>query len=68
MDTAERLIKLAEDRLRIAESLGLSIAGKVARIYTCLESDEMDEACEHLEAIDDLINERRAQDSSGGAT
>lgn len=67
MDTAERRIKLAEGRLRIAESPGLGIAGKVARTDTGRESDAMDVACEHLEARDEFINERRPQGSGEGA-
>ncbi|MFV0294859.1 MAG: hypothetical protein ACK5JT_01920 [Hyphomicrobiaceae bacterium] len=56
----ERLIELAEDRLRVAEELQLSVTGLIARIYVCLECNEFDEACEHLEAMDKLINEARA--------
>lgn len=60
-DTAARLIEMAEDRLRVAEELGLSVTGLVARIYTHVDADEIDEACERLEAIDKLINEARTK-------
>lgn len=64
-NAADRVIELAEDRLRIADALGLSVSGKLARIYKCLEADDVDEACEHLDAIDQLINEARTREAGG---
>ncbi len=55
----ERLIELAEDRLRVAEELGLSVAGVIARIYEKVESGEYDDACSHLDDLDEAINKAR---------
>ena len=58
-DTASRLIELAEDRLRVADGLGLSVAGLVGLVYSSVDDGDHEKACEHLEAIDKLINEAR---------
>jgi hypothetical protein len=60
MAAGESLIELAEASLLAAEELGLSATGLVARIYTCVECDDLDEACKCLDELDRLINEARA--------
>ena len=64
-DADKRIIELAEDRLRVAEELNLSVSGLVGLVHACVEAGELGEACEHLEKIDELIN--RARDAADGS-
>lgn len=62
----QRLIELTEDRLLAAQDLGLSVAGKIARIYALIETDELSEACDLLDELDALINTAKAEIEENG--
>jgi hypothetical protein len=66
-DVDKRLIELAEDRLRAAEELGLSVSALVGQIYVCVATDEFDQACEILKELDGQINEARRAGRDTGA-
>ncbi|KUO67723.1 MAG: hypothetical protein APF80_16745 [Alphaproteobacteria bacterium BRH_c36] len=59
LDAGQRIIELAEGLLAQAESLNLSVAGGIARIYALVEDGDLNGACEVLDALDEAINAAR---------
>ncbi len=66
-DADKRIIELAEDRLRVAEELNLSVSGLVGQVHAFVDAGDVNDACATLEKIDELINRARgAANGSGG--
>ncbi|MBU2581134.1 MAG: hypothetical protein KJ622_05385 [Alphaproteobacteria bacterium] len=60
----ERLADLAEERFRVADELGLSAAGDLAKILALIEAEEYLEAAEVMAALDQRIEEMRGRQKS----
>lgn len=58
-DIKERLIALAEDRVKVAESLGLSVSGVMAEVLSKFLSDEIHDIPDILHELDQRIQEAR---------
>lgn len=55
----DRIIELAEERAKIAEELGVSVAGLLADVHCYVNQGDDGDAIEAIKSIDAMINEAR---------